>query len=369
MNVKTTSSKLKKTTVTPIKKKVQPTLEQSFSKTTSDDKCEKVDDGNSKLQLPQQGTEIIQGAYSATKWFDNLSLDVSLDVPDEVDVSELPDPNAFIEQELDFKHNNDQGESNRAEDSDDRVYRLLNSSCLLTLDKVIDKVTARKTINDGRKLIITQNEADSYKNDLPVNYFKVIKSTSEKIYEKYLVGYLNDAKKIKFKQELRKEIKMTKVNTKGDCFMLALKSAVLNVVCKNADYKTMVGDIDYKLNLLIGPKFNDLVDQYSEQSKNLMTSDFQFLVELSTALYKECGILLNIFCYSDEYVDHPIVLIDDVKEIAEPINIPVSWIVPVFLGTEEVSHSLLQRKETSYVVNLCYNADNITQKSEYLYVG
>ena len=92
-------------------------------------------------------------------------------------------------------------------DEEDVSYELINRDHLATLDVMFKNVTVvNRTVGDGRLFFVTQEDADFYNNDLPLKYFDVIKSRAEKIYEKYLIDYLSESKKVSVKFLIKKEI-------------------------------------------------------------------------------------------------------------------------------------------------------------------
>ena len=260
--------------------------------------------------------------------------------------------NKYVE---DYNNDDDNDDDDDDDDVREESYKLLNEISLLTINSILEGKRDLTGSRDGRRMVY---KIEGIINDIPDNYFSVKADEVELTRLKYFDQYTNTpAKKKKIQKTLESNIFSTKSND-NMCVINALKRAMMQ---KQTDIENDDLKSDF-IDMSLDKDFLDVLNTYNDKLTRLKVDNYETLIYLCKDLLTKAGVIFNIYQYSPDLIDNPMILkTDNNDEITLVKSIPISYLYPVFIATEELNIKDLESKKITNVLNLVYNSDDVCE--------
>ena len=109
------------------------------------------------------------------------------------------------------------------------------------------------------------------------------------------------------------------------------------------------------IKLCLDYNFNEIMEKYNDRLYKISMKDHKVLTELGNDLLSYCGVVFNIFQYDEDYINNPLILKSDIPLDEKVETIPVGYLNPVYIGTEEIDLSMIETKKIKYCLNFVNN--------------
>lgn len=256
----------------------------------------------------------------------------------------------MTEEEEEIEENGQKIPSDFESDKDDEKntdgnFSLINRAILKAVEDSIQNATSDKTLTDGRSCkYVPHLELEGQ------NYFETVENDNEHPFLKAYADELSPKKLQLITKSHQNNMVFPDGDVDGNCFMESLKKGLF--------YKMNIESTltQEEKQLVLGKTFTEKMQKYQKELRKLSTSNFPVLTNFAEELLTVSGVVFNIFQYSDEFISNPNVMkaqhsLDSSEEVT---SLPVSYLLPVYIGCEEVSTNAKEKYPITQVVNLVY---------------